>query len=65
MFPRQQENTAIIEEIFFMQSSPSCYKQDQMTVVVRLRVEVGSNTSTVALREVGGDKKGTQYVGYK
>jgi hypothetical protein len=27
---------------------------------VRPRVEVGSNTSTVALRVVGGDEKGTQ-----
>jgi hypothetical protein len=27
------------------------------------RVEAGSNTSTVALRVVGGDEKGTQYLG--
>jgi hypothetical protein len=26
-------------------------------------VEEGSNTSTVALRVVGGDEKGTQYLG--
>jgi hypothetical protein len=27
------------------------------------RVEAGSNTSTVALRIVGGDEMGTQYLG--
>jgi hypothetical protein len=27
------------------------------------RVEVGLNSSTVALQVVGGDKKGTQYLG--
>jgi hypothetical protein len=27
-------------------------------------VEAGSNSSTVALREVGGDKKGTPCLGY-
>jgi hypothetical protein len=27
-------------------------------------VEAGSNTSTVALRVVGGDKKGTHYLEY-
>jgi hypothetical protein len=28
-------------------------------------VEAGSNTSTVALRDVGGDEKGTQCLGVK
>jgi hypothetical protein len=28
------------------------------------RLEAGSNTSTVTLRVVGGDEKGTQYLGY-
>jgi hypothetical protein len=28
------------------------------------RLEAGSNTSTVALRVVGGDGKGTQYLGH-
>jgi hypothetical protein len=28
------------------------------------RVEAGSNISTVALRVIGGDEKGTQYLGY-
>jgi hypothetical protein len=30
---------------------------------VQAHVEAGSNTSTVALRVVGGDEKGTQYLG--
>jgi hypothetical protein len=30
--------------------------------VVEPRLEAGSNTSTVALRVVGGDGKGTQYL---
>jgi hypothetical protein len=30
---------------------------------VSSRVEAGSNTSTVALRDVGGDEKGTQCLG--
>jgi hypothetical protein len=30
---------------------------------VETRVEAGSNTSTVALRVVGGDEKGTQCLG--
>jgi hypothetical protein len=33
------------------------------TTFVEPRVEAGSNTSTVALRVVGGDKKGTQCLG--
>jgi hypothetical protein len=33
-------------------------------VIVTSRVEAGPNTSTVALRVVGGDEKGTQCLGY-
>jgi hypothetical protein len=32
---------------------------------VQPRVEAGSNTSTVPLRVVGGDRKGTQFLGVK
>jgi hypothetical protein len=35
MFPRQQENTAIMEETFSAQSMLRCYKQDQLPVAVR------------------------------
>jgi hypothetical protein len=31
--------------------------------VFEVRVEAGSNTSTVAIRVVGGDEKGTQCLG--
>jgi hypothetical protein len=32
---------------------------------VAFRVEAGSNTSSIALRVVGGDENGTQCLGYK
>jgi hypothetical protein len=39
---------------------PRCYLEDNWGDTGGLsRVEVGSNTSTVALRVVGGDKKGS------
>jgi hypothetical protein len=33
-------------------------------ITSKFRVEAGLNTSTVALRVVGGDEKGTQCLGY-
>jgi hypothetical protein len=42
---------------------PRCYEQDSLKQRVDARVEAGSNTSTVALRIVGGDEKGTQCPG--
>jgi hypothetical protein len=36
-----------------------CYEQGTKSVVRQTRVEAGSNTSTVALRVVGGDEKGS------
>jgi hypothetical protein len=42
-------------------SPPSLYHSTSRVV----RVEVGSNTYTVALRVVGGDKKGAQCLGVK
>jgi hypothetical protein len=64
MFPRQQDNTEIIEETFSTRSVLRCYKQDQLAVAVTPRLEMGSNTSTAALRVVGGDEKGTQCLGH-
>jgi hypothetical protein len=46
-----------------MQSVPR-YQRDQLVVAVISRVEAGSNTSTVALRVVEGDEKGTRFWGY-
>jgi hypothetical protein len=40
-----------------------CCKQDSLKQMEKSRVEAGSKTSTVALRVVGGDEKGTQYLG--
>jgi hypothetical protein len=56
----------LLGEVFSMESVPRLYisrTSGTMTSERRLsRVEAGSNTSTVALRVVGGDEKGTQYV---
>jgi hypothetical protein len=72
-------NTTIVEEVFsmwfayihcwatdsFRGSDQELYK-DALTTRPRLRrVEAGSNTSTVALRVVGSDEKGTQCLGVK
>jgi hypothetical protein len=42
---------------------PKCYKQGQSSSGTGSRVEAGPNTSTVALRAVGGDGRGTQCLG--
>jgi hypothetical protein len=34
MFPWQQENTAVMEQLFSMQSTQRCYKEDQLAVAV-------------------------------
>jgi hypothetical protein len=41
----------LLEAVFSMQSAPKLYTAD--------RVEAGPNTSTVTLRVVGGDEKGS------
>jgi hypothetical protein len=46
--------------VFSVQSVPSVYKEDKEYRLSQSRVESGSKTSTVALRVVGGDEKGTQ-----
>jgi hypothetical protein len=43
-------------------SVPRHYKQDHLAVVVSC-VEAGLNTSTIALRVIGGDEKGAQCLG--
>jgi hypothetical protein len=35
MYPRQQENTAVMEEIYFTRSVTRCYKQNQLAAVTR------------------------------
>jgi hypothetical protein len=43
----------LLEAVFSVRSVPRLYNEG------RLRLEAGSNTSTVALRVVGGDEKGS------
>jgi hypothetical protein len=60
-FPRQRIRmqrskycwTITKETVFSVWFVPTCYKQNSLSV------EAGSNTSTVALRVVGGDEKGS------
>jgi hypothetical protein len=47
------------ETVFSVLSVPRCYKQDSWSNELQARVETGSNTSTVTLRVVGGDEKGS------
>jgi hypothetical protein len=48
-----------------MPSAPSSYKEKSWGNRVQERVEAGWNTSTVALRVVGGDEKGIRCLGVK
>jgi hypothetical protein len=48
---------AIMEETFSLMSMPSLYNEDQLVAEAESSVEVGPNTSTLALRVVGGDEK--------
>jgi hypothetical protein len=49
----------LLEAVFSMRSAPRLLKESVLKLEGRdSRVEAGSNTSTVALRVVGGDKKG-------
>jgi hypothetical protein len=45
--------------VFYMRSMPRCYNRDSWRRLRCTRVEAGSNTSTVTLRVVGGDEKGS------
>jgi hypothetical protein len=49
----------LLEAMFSVGYAPRLYSQDNRPTDKFLRVEVGSNTFTVALLVVGGDKKGT------
>jgi hypothetical protein len=46
-----------METVFSMWLVPKCYMQSQSSSGVEHRVKAGSNTSTEALLEVGGDEK--------
>jgi hypothetical protein len=50
----------LLEAVFSVRSVPRLYNEAQLPLeeTTNTRVEAGSNTSTVALRAVGGDKKG-------
>jgi hypothetical protein len=53
-----------LEKMFSVKSVPRLYSEDSREVEVEDdHVETESNTSTVALWVVGGDEKGTQYLG--
>jgi hypothetical protein len=49
----------LLETAFSTRSVPRCYKKDNWSKLSSSRVEAGSNTSTVTLRVVGGDEKGS------
>jgi hypothetical protein len=49
----------LLEEVFCVWSAPWLYISTDLTVPLVTRVEAGSNTSTVTLLVVGGDKKGS------
>jgi hypothetical protein len=56
----------LLEVAFSLQSNPKFYKEDKSLLGTKIHescVEAGSNTSTVALRVVGGSEKGTQCLG--
>jgi hypothetical protein len=45
--------------VFSVGSLPTLYNEDKLPVWKRTRVEAGTNTSTVTLRVVGGEEKGS------
>jgi hypothetical protein len=45
--------------VFSTRSGPRCYNRDKLKVISVTSVEAESNTSTVTLRVVGGDEKGS------
>jgi hypothetical protein len=49
----------LLGEVYSVGSVPKLYKNDQLPLWEITRVEAGSNTSTVTLRVVGGDEKGS------
>jgi hypothetical protein len=53
----------LLEVVFFMWSTPTLYHTTDTVQFSYSHVEAGSNTTTVDLQVVGGDKKGTQCLG--
>jgi hypothetical protein len=53
------ETTQLLGYVFSVRSVPRCYKLFKSRVYLVTHVEAGSNTSTVTLRVVGGDEKGS------
>jgi hypothetical protein len=49
----------MMETVFSVGSVPRIYSEDPRLEACVFRVEAGSKTSTVALRVVGGDEKGS------
>jgi hypothetical protein len=52
----------LLESVFPMRYVPRLYREQEDIVEIRedqTRLEAGSNTSTVTLRVVGGDEKGS------
>jgi hypothetical protein len=57
--PAATDTNTTIEEMFCMWSVLRCYKQGTSLAFKLTRVEAGSNTSTMTLRVVGGEEKGS------
>jgi hypothetical protein len=53
-----------MEALFYIWSTFKLYKDDTNQRGTNAHVEVGYNTSTITLRVVGGERKGTQLPGY-
>jgi hypothetical protein len=56
---RGKHSSTTTEVVFSMWSVPRGYLEDNWADPGSTRVEAGSNTSTVTLRVVGGDEKGS------
>jgi hypothetical protein len=53
------QHPTIGKAVISMEATPRLYNEDLRLLELDTRVEAGSNTSTVALRVVGGDEKGS------
>jgi hypothetical protein len=60
---RKQRMEELLEAVFYMWSVPKLHKDSIWCCELKDRMDSGSNTSTVALRVVGDDEKGTQCLG--
>jgi hypothetical protein len=49
----------LFESVIYLRFAPRCKRESVDEISVLPRVEAGSNTSTVTLRVVGGDEKGS------